>query len=47
MTRYRRLSGGLGDNEKEQLKQAGLGAGLFTMLIVVGGMIFILSKLGK
>lgn len=31
----------------ETVKQAGLGAGLFTMIIVLGGAIYILAKISK
>lgn len=41
------FSGGMSEKEKSTIQQAGLGAGLFTILIVVGGLIFIMSKIGK
>ena len=42
-----RFAGGISDKDKSTIKQAGMGAGLFTMLIVVGGLIFLMSKIGK
>ena len=45
--RYRNLSGGISDKDKSTIKQAGMGAGLFTMLIVIGGLIFLMSKIGQ
>ena len=47
ITRYKRFTGGLGPKDKEKLTQAGLGAGIFTAVVVVGGLIYILSKIGK
>ena len=44
---YRRMTGGLSDNDKNNIKQAGLGAGLFTAIFVVGGLIFVLNRIGK
>jgi|10_taG_2_1085330.scaffolds.fasta_scaffold295861_3 hypothetical protein len=47
ITRYKRFTGGLSNKDKDNITQAGLGAGIFTAVVVVGGMIFIISKIGK
>ncbi len=47
--RIRDFSGSASANASgsETVKQAGLGAGIFTMAIVLGGAIYILSKISK
>jgi|TARA_R110000824_G_scaffold83627_2_gene209284 hypothetical protein len=47
ISRYKRFSGGLSDKDKEQVRQAGFGAGLFTAIVVVGGLIYIMTKIAK
>lgn len=35
------------DNIQHTVKQAGLGAGLFTAIVIVGGLILLLRRVGK
>ena len=42
----RNFSGSETDSS-ETIKQAGMGAGLFTMIVVLGGAIYILAKISK
>jgi hypothetical protein len=44
---YRGMTGGLSDKDKEQVRQAGLGAGLFTGIVVAGGLIYLMTKIGE
>jgi len=41
------MTGGLSENDKEKVRQAGLGAGLFTGIVVVGGLIYVMTKIGE
>ena len=45
--RYRLFSGGLSDKDKDKVRKAGFGVGLFMAFFIVGGLIYIMTKIRK